>query len=186
MKHTRVKMKFSKVKRKKEKGSRKKAGAPKSPLNWLGNPNRMWIKEKNLHSHATFVVDHNGTGTYCHSTVTYPGDRTKYHYGYEIRNRNNRDKGKFFWTTPYEDEYKFTRDIRAKLKRLYYELCDEDGTFGSLDSLSSYDDRRRDDDRPSSRYTRRSRSRSRSRRSPRSPRSPRRGGKKTKCRYKNR
>ena len=149
------------------------AGGPKSPLNWLGNPNRMWIKEKNLHAHSTFVVDPRGTGTYCHSTIRYPGDSTKYHYGYEVRNRRNRDKGKFFWTTPYEDEYKLTPSIRVELERLYSELCDEDNR--------TCNDRWGDYDTIRSRHSSRRRTRTRSR-----SRSPRRAGKKTRSRYKNR
>ena len=119
MKHTRVKIKSIRVKRKKEKGSRKKAGAPKSPFNWLGNPNRMWVDEKNINAHATFVIDPHGTGTYCHSTIEYPDDPTKYHYGYEIRNPRNREKGMFFWTTPYQDGHKLTPSIREDLEKLY-------------------------------------------------------------------
>ena len=102
--------------------SRKKAGAPKIPYNKDGNLNHIWVKE-NGNSHATFIVDPKGTGTYCHITITFAGDRTKYHYGFEIRNPKNRAMGKHFWTTPYIDNYKFTPAIKKELEMLYKELC---------------------------------------------------------------
>ena len=101
---------------------KKRAGAAKTPYSREGTLNKIWVKE-NGNSHATFIVDPNGTGTYCHITITFPGDRTKYHYGFEVRNPRHRQMGKHFWTTPYVDDYKFTPAIKRELEILYRELC---------------------------------------------------------------
>ena len=153
-----------------------KAAGPKSPYSKDGEINTVWIKE-NGNSHATFVVDPKGTGTYCHVTITYRDDPTKFHYGYELRNPTHRTMGKHFWTTPYANENRFTNSIRTELRRLYNDLCDEDSSLNQGSHLLDnnftryHDDRRRDDRQ----YSYRSRSRS--------PRRSLRGGKKTK--YKN-
>lgn len=107
------------------------AGAPHTPFDKNGRPNKMWVKE-NGNSHATFVVDPQGTGTYCHVTITYSGDPTKYHYGYEIRNPRHRALGRHFWTTPYVDDHKFTPAIQTELRRLYLLLCNQDGSVSSI------------------------------------------------------
>lgn len=105
--------------------SRKKAAAPKTPYNKQGKLNNIWVKE-NGNSHATFIVDPKGTGTYCHISITFPGDPTKYHYGFEVRNNRHRAMGKHFWTTPYIHDYKFTPAIKRELQILYRELCERE------------------------------------------------------------
>lgn len=112
------------------------AGAPHTPFDKNGRPNKMWVKE-NGNSHATFVVDPQGTGTYCHVTITYSGDPTKYHYGYEIRNPRHRALGRHFWTTPYVHDHKFTSAIQTELRRLYLLLCNQDGSVSSISTAPS-------------------------------------------------
>lgn len=131
---------------------RRYAGAQHKPYDKDGNLNKIWVKEYG-NSHATFVVDPQGTGSYCHVTIQYRNDTTKYHYGFEVRNNQHRARGKHYWTTPYRDDRKFTQEIKDELARLFSELCETEEEF-TRSSIRRFSDRR----------STRSRSRSRSRR----------------------
>ena len=142
----------------KKPGKQKKtrvAGAPKGPYNRKGHLNRFWVREYG-NAHASIVVDPDETGSYCHVTLEYNDDPTKYHYGFEVNNPQHRAMGKHFWTTPYQDEHKFNNHIRQYLEELYDELCNDD-TMDRAPSMSLMSRSMR------SRRSRRSRSRSRGR-----------------------
>ena len=78
-----------------------------------------WYRDITQFTHASFIIDPRGTGTYCHITMKYPNSNTKYHYGYELQNELHRKQGKHYWTTPYQDDYKFTREIKKYLEKLF-------------------------------------------------------------------
>jgi hypothetical protein len=138
------------------------AGAPKGPYNRKGHLNRFWVREYG-NAHASIVVDPDETGSYCHVTLEYNDDPTKYHYGFEVNNPRHRAMGKHFWTTPYQDEDKFNNHIRGYLEELYDELCNDD-TIDRAPSMSLMSRSKRSRSRSRSRgRSRRSRSRSRSR-----------------------
>ena len=84
-----------------------------------------WYRDITQFTHASFIVDPRGTGTYCHITMKYPTSNTKYHYGYEVQNELHRNRGKHYWTTPYHDDYKFTREIKKYLKNLFNIFCQD-------------------------------------------------------------
>lgn len=116
----------------------RRAKGPKTPYDRYGNPNPMWIVENknNINSHATYIVDPRGNGTFCHSTITYPNDPTRYHYGFEVNNRYHRSLGMHAWTTPYKDDKKITPRILNELKSLYRELCNREENISSRDNIS--------------------------------------------------
>jgi len=145
------------------------AGAPKGPYNRKGHLNRFWVREYG-NAHASIVVDPDETGSYCHVTLEYNDDPTKYHYGFEVNNPQHRAMGKHFWTTPYQDEHKFNNHIRRYLEELYDELCNDDKmdrapsmSLMSRSMRSRRSRRSRSRSRGRSGTSRRSRSRSRSR-----------------------
>ena len=142
------------------------AGAPKDPYNRKGHLNRFWVREYG-NAHASIVVDPDETGSYCHVTLEYNDDPTKYHYGFEVNNPRHRAMGKHFWTTPYQDERKFNNHIRRYLEELYDELCNDDtmdrAPSMSLMSRSMRSGRSRRSRSRSRGRSRRSRSRSRGR-----------------------
>ena len=107
--------------------TRRIAGAPTSAYNQDGHINRVWVMKNTGYDHVTFVVDPDGTGTYCHSTIKDNRDPTiKYHYGYEVNNPRRRDMGLHFWTTPYNNEHRLDDRIKHRLVKLFTELCDDD------------------------------------------------------------
>ena len=137
------------------KNSKKKAGAPKGPYDSKGNLNHFWVKE-NGNSHASFVIDPKGTGTYCHVTLKYKGNPTLYHYGFELNNPKHRAMGKHFWTTPYKDDYKLDNSMKDYLKELFDKLCDDDkeNTQSRHTLMSSNTSRRRTQKSRNTRYDR--------------------------------
>lgn len=119
---------------KRMKKSRRFAGAPTSAYNPEGHINRVWVRKHNGLEHATFVVDPDGTGTYCHSTIRDRRDPTiKHHYGYEVNSPKRRDLGRHFWTTPPGNEGLMDRQIKERLIELFRELCNDD----TIDQQSS-------------------------------------------------
>ena len=120
----------------KKRRNTRRAGAPHSALTKDGKLNPFWVKEINSNAHASFVVDPKGLGTFCHITLEIPGDKTTYHYGFEVRNAEHRARGRHFWTNPYVDDHKLTPAIRAELVRLYKLHCVEGGDESSPGSSS--------------------------------------------------
>ena len=159
------------------KRSKRFAGAPTTAYNPEGHINRVWVRKHSGREHATFVVDPDGTGTYCHSTIRDRHDPTiKYHYGYEVNSPQRRDIGKHFWATPYGNESLMDEGIRERLIELFRELCDDDtmdqqsplqlkrkrSTMRSIKKSKSKTSRRSPNGRSPTRKRSRSRSKSRS------------------------
>ena len=153
--------KYSKHKKQGKHKKTRVAGAPKGPYNRKGHLNRFWVREYG-NAHASIVVAPDETGSYCHVTLEYNDDPTKYHYGFEVNNPRHREMGKHFWTTPYRDEHKFNNHIRRYLEELYDELCNDD-TMDRAPSMSLMSRSRRSRSRSRGRSRERSRGRSRSR-----------------------
>tara|TARA_Y100000591_G_C21853376_1_gene713206 strand:- start:2742 stop:3278 length:537 start_codon:yes stop_codon:yes gene_type:complete len=130
----------------KKRRNTRRAGAPKGPYAKDGNLNPFWVKEINSNAHASFVVDPKGLGTFCHITLEVPGDKTTYHYGFEVRNAEHRARGRHFWTNPYVDDHKLTPAIRAELVRLYKLHCVEGRDESSPGSSSGSKSRKKSPD----------------------------------------